>query len=54
MCCLTGRPSVEKKKRIHSLHLFSPNDTACLSNLRGNDTNVFTAAPASRVSVGLG
>lgn len=28
---------------MHSPHLCSPNDTACQSNPRGNDTNVFTA-----------
>lgn len=32
-----------KKLVMHSPHLWSPNDSTSLSNLTGNDTNVFTA-----------
>lgn len=37
---------------MHSLNPTAPNDTACLSNPRGNDTNVFTAVQSSHVSRG--
>lgn len=49
---LLWMPLCGEKWGTHSPHLCSPNDAACRSNPRGNDTNVFTAGLFSCVSVG--